>query len=111
MGIWDHAELATKRLRNASNYIRKKGVGSSYAFENTLPRDIALGRLFCGCVSRRFSSVPLGVFTLDRVLLPEKRILKSLAIFLDQIVKTLEDTRVAVIITHCWLISLYARPY
>ena len=57
MGIWDPAEVATKRLRNASNYIRKKGVGSSYAFEHTLPRDIALGRIFCGCISRRFSSV------------------------------------------------------
>ena len=60
----------------ASNYIRKKGVGSSYAFGNTLPRDIALGRFFCGCISRRFSSVPLGVFTLDRLSLPEKSILK-----------------------------------
>jgi hypothetical protein len=32
MGIYDPAEVATKRLRNASNYIRKKGVDSSYAF-------------------------------------------------------------------------------
>ena len=43
VGIWDHAEVATKRLRNASNYIRKKCVGSSYAFGNTLPRDVTLG--------------------------------------------------------------------
>jgi hypothetical protein len=30
MGIRDPAEVAKKRLRNASNYIRKKCVGSSY---------------------------------------------------------------------------------
>jgi hypothetical protein len=46
MGIRDPAEVATKRLRNASNYVRKKSVGSSYAFERFLPRDIALGRPF-----------------------------------------------------------------
>ena len=77
MGIWDHAKVASKRLRNASNYIRKKGVGSSYTLGSTLPRDIALGRLFCGCILRRSSSVSLGVFTLDRLSLPEKRILKT----------------------------------
>jgi hypothetical protein len=49
----DLAEVATKRFRNASNYVRKNGVGSSIAFERFLPRDIALGRLFCGATSRR----------------------------------------------------------
>jgi hypothetical protein len=53
----------------------QKGVGSSYAFGRFLSRDIALGRLFCGCTSRRLSSVLRRVFTLDRLLLPEKRIL------------------------------------
>jgi hypothetical protein len=48
MGIWDPAEVATKRLINASNYIRKKGIGSSYTLGSTLPRDIALGRFFAG---------------------------------------------------------------
>ena len=47
-------ETLEKRLEL---YIRKKGVGSSYAFEHTLPRDIALGRIFCGRISRRFSSI------------------------------------------------------
>ena len=73
MGIRDHAEVATKRLRNGSNYVRNIGVGAYYTIGCTLPRDIAFGRLFCGCISRCFSSVPLGVSTLDRLSLPEKR--------------------------------------
>jgi hypothetical protein len=55
----------------------KKGVGASYTLGSTVPRDIVLGPLFGGCISRRFSSVPLGVFILDRLSLPEKRILKT----------------------------------
>ena len=79
MGICDPAEVATKRLRNASNYIRNKGVGSSYTLGNTLPRDIALGRLFAGVARGVYlASVPPCGFTLDRLWLPEKRILKKI---------------------------------
>ena len=35
----------------------KKGVGASYTLGSTVPRDIVLGPLFGGCISRRFSSV------------------------------------------------------
>ena len=77
MGISDPAEVATKRLRNASNYIRKKGVGASYTLGSTLPWDMPLGRLFGAGSSRRFSSVSPNVFTLYRLSLPEKRILNT----------------------------------
>ena len=62
MGIWDLAEVATKCLRNASNYIRIIGLGASYTLEHTLPRDISLLCLLCGCSSRRSSSVSLSIF-------------------------------------------------
>jgi hypothetical protein len=81
MGIWEPAKVATKRLRNASNYVRGKGVGSFYAFGGFLPQDIALGHLFYWCTSRCFSGVSRHVFTLDRLWLPEKRILKSMFVF------------------------------
>jgi hypothetical protein len=75
MGIWDPTEVASKRLRNASNYIRRKCVPSSYAFGRTLPRDIALGRIFAGVYRGVSQAFHVNVFTLDRLSLPEKRIL------------------------------------
>jgi hypothetical protein len=61
--------------RGLVDCIREKCVGSSY----TLGR-FSLGyrkslRIFCGYSSRRFSSVSRHVLTLDRLSLPEKRIL------------------------------------
>ena len=78
MGFWDHAEVAKKRLRNASNYIRKKCLGSSYTlgrFSRGYRKSL---RILCGYSSRRFSSVSRHVLTLqvDRLSLPEKRMLK-----------------------------------
>ena len=57
MGNGDPAEVAMKRLRDASNYAHKKGFGASYTFEHNLFRDIALRSIFCGRTSRRSSSV------------------------------------------------------
>jgi hypothetical protein len=72
MGIGDPAEVATIRSMNASNYIRKKCVGAPYTLGNTLPLDIALGRIFSMGSSRCFSSVSPSIFTLDRLSLHEK---------------------------------------
>ena len=78
MGIGEFAVVATKRVIDASNYVRIQGFVVSYTLGNTLPRYIALELVLCGYSSRCSSSVSPNVFTLDHPALREKcRILRQ----------------------------------
>ena len=73
MGIWNPTEVATKRLRDASNYIRKICLGAFYTLGGTLPWGMPLEGFFSVGSSKRFSSLSRKAFTLDHLSLHEKR--------------------------------------
>ena len=75
--VWGFERRDGTLKRRLELYQQKKGVGSCYTLGHTLPRDIALGRIFAGVYRGVSQAFHVNVLTLGRLSLPEKRILKE----------------------------------